>query len=307
MIMTNHPPAYPIGTPSQAWSATEIAQWRSRQVRKRSYADEVMKPVELLRYTFDVASYGEITYEHERYPLMSVRSRHWRTDRPAVLITAGVHGYETSGVRGALDFLTTYASHDIEQVNLMVVPCVSPWAYERVQRWNFHAQDPNRAFRDGSTVQEAAALIELVAPLHGRFTAHIDLHETTDSDETEFRPALAARDGIAFEPGHIPDGFYLVDDALNPQPAFQNAIIAAVSQVTHIAQADHKGEIIGSKIVLPGVIEYNMRALGLCAGISGAKFTTTTEVYPDSARITDQQCIDAQVTAINAAIQFIRA
>jgi hypothetical protein len=32
---------------------------------------------------------------------------------------------------------------------------------------------------------------------------HIDLHETTDSDETEFRPALSARDGKPFEPGEI--------------------------------------------------------------------------------------------------------
>jgi len=28
-----------------------------------------------------------------------------------------------------------------------------------------------------------------------RVLMHIDLHETTDTDETEFRPALAARDG----------------------------------------------------------------------------------------------------------------
>jgi hypothetical protein len=32
----------------------------------------------------------------------------------------------------------------------------------------------------------------------------IDLHETTDSDESEFRPALAARDGKPFELGLIP-------------------------------------------------------------------------------------------------------
>ena len=33
------------------------------------------------------------------------------------------------------------------------------------------------------------------------FLVHMDLHETTDSDEEEFRPALAARDGKPFEPG----------------------------------------------------------------------------------------------------------
>ena len=35
---------------------------------------------------------------------------------------------------------------------------------------------------------------------------HLDLHETTDTDETEFRPAKAARDGEANEPGPPPAG-----------------------------------------------------------------------------------------------------
>ncbi|MBL2545369.1 peptidase, partial [Klebsiella pneumoniae] len=85
-----------------------------------------------------------------------------------------------------------------------------------------------------------------------QFVLHIDLHETTDSDESEFRPALAARDGNPFEPGLIPDGFYLVDDSENPQAAFQQAVIAAVEKVTHIAPADDKGEIIGSPVVAHG-------------------------------------------------------
>jgi hypothetical protein len=136
---------------------------------------------------------------------------------------------------------------------------------------------------------------------------HIDLHETTDSDESEFRPALAARDGKAYVPGEIPDGFYLVDDTANPQPAFQQAVIAAVAKVTHIAPADANGEIIGSPMVAPGVIEYALKDLGLCAGITGARYTTTTEVYPDSPRATPQQCNDAQVAAVRAAIAYALA
>lgn len=62
-------------------------------------------------------------------------------------------------------------------------------------------------------------------PVRDRARLHIDLHETTDTDETEFRPALAARDGEPFEPGAIPDGFYLVDDSDSPQPEFQQALI----------------------------------------------------------------------------------
>jgi hypothetical protein len=132
----------------------------------------------------------------------------------------------------------------------------------------------------------------------------MDLHETTDTDESEFRPALAARDGKQSAPGKIPDGFYTVGDSDNPQLDFQQAVIAAVAQVTHIAPADAQGEIIGSAVVAPGVILYPFKQLGLCAGLTSARFTSTTEVYPDSPRATPQQCNDAQVAAVCAAIDF---
>ena len=301
----SNPHFYPIGTPGQAWGDTERAQWRARQVRQRSYADDVLPRIAQLRDRFDVATYGEVAYGDERFPLFAIRSRGWNSALPSVLVTGGVHGYETSGVLGALRFLEAHAEGYAGRVNLLVVPCVSPWAYERIQRWNFDALDPNRSFRPNSPAQESAALLRLIEPLRGQFTAHIDLHETTDTDESEYRPAVAARDGQLFEPGTIPDGFYLVDDSANPQPAFQQAIILAVEQVTHIAPADAQGGIIGSPLVAHGVIHYAMQALGLCAGITGARYTTTTEVYPDSPRATPAQCIAAQVAAVCAGVEFV--
>jgi len=44
--------------------------------------------------------------------------------------------------------------------------------------------------------------------------------------------------------------------------------------------------------------------LGLCAGVSKARYTTTTEVYPDSPRATPAQCNDAQAAAVRAGIEF---
>ena len=298
---------YPIGRAGQPWSDDDRAQWRARQPRRRSYADEVVPRVEALGGRFDVTSYGELDYAGETYPLLALRSRPFDPALPSALVTGGVHGYETSGVMGTLEFLETRAGDYEGRVNLLVVPCVSPWGYERINRWNFDALDPNRNFRPGGPAREATALIELVRSVPGGFLLHIDLHETTDSDESEFRPALAARDGEPFEPGLIPDGFYLVDDSANPQPAFQRAIIAAVEKVTHIAPADEKGEIIGSPVVAPGVIEYPLAELGLCAGITGARFTTTTEVYPDSPRTTAQACNAAQAAAVCAALDHALA
>lgn len=300
-------PFYPIGTPGQPWGAEERAQWRARQRRQRSHAADVVEAIDALRRDFDVVQYGALDYAPDTYPLLAVRSRDWRADRPLALVTGGVHGYETSGVHGALQFLRERAGAYAGRIDLLVVPCVSPWGYERFDRWNPDAIDPNRSFYQDSPAQESAALMALVAPLRGRVLMHIDLHETTDTDESEFRPALAARDGKAFVPGEIPDGFYLVDDADNPQPAFQDAVIEAVARVTHIAPADARGEIIGSPVAAPGVIRYALRELGLCAGISGARYTTTTEVYPDSPRASPAQCNQAQVAAVCAALDYALA
>ena len=299
------PYAYPIGTPGQPWGDAERAQWSARQVRQHSYADDVLTVVECLRSRFEVETYGEVVYGEACFPLMAIRSRNWQSHLPTVLVTGGVHGYETSGVHGALRFADAHAHSYAGRANLLVAPCVSPWAYERIQRWTLDALDPNRNFINNSPVQESAALMRLIAPLRGQFAAHIDLHETTDTDESEFGPAKAARDGKPFEAHGIPDGFYVVDDAANPQPGFQQAIIAAVKRVTHIAPADAQGEIIGSAVVAHGVIHYAMKELGLCAGISDAHYTCTTEVYPDSPRITPEQCIAAQVAAVCAAVEFV--
>lgn len=296
--------SYPIGTPGIPWGAAERALWLASQRKLRSYADDVVSRIEKLAARFDVEEYGQLEYPPDRYRQLALRSRGWRDDLPVVLLTGGVHGYETSGVHGALQFLEDDAAAYADRINLLAVPCVSPWAYERIHRWNADALDPNRSFRENSPAGESAALLRLIAPLRGRFLVHVDLHETTDSDESEFRPALAARDGKTSEPGTIPDGFYLVDDSENPQTAFQRAIIEAVAKVTHIAPPDEKNEIIGSALVSPGVIEYPMRKLGLCAGITGARFTTTTEVYPDSPRSTPEQCNEAQVVATRTAIEY---
>ncbi|WP_293394165.1 M14 family metallocarboxypeptidase [Nevskia sp.] len=304
--MAAHDP-YPIGTPGQAWGASEVSAWRARQTCKRSYEVDVLQVIDTLRDRYEVLRYGQLDYETDRYPLFAIKSLGWREELPCVLVTGGVHGYETSGVHGALRFLDRHAARYLGRINLIVAPCVSPWGYETIQRWNMHAVDPNRSFVDNSPAQEAEALLRLVAPFRDRVLVHIDLHETTDTDESEFQPALAARKGIAHVPGEIPDGFYLVDDVEQPQPAFQQAVIAAVAEVTHIAPADRDGKIIGSEVVAPGVIRYPLKQLGLCAGITSARYRTTTEVYPDSPRASPEQCIAAQVAAVTAAIDYALA
>jgi hypothetical protein len=57
----------------------------------------------------------------------------------------------------------------------------------------------------------------------------------------------------------------------------------------------------------PGVIYYAQRPLGLCGAMTDARYTTTTEVYPDSPSATPAQCNEAQVVTVTAAIEYLLA
>ena len=203
----NEKPAYPIGTPGKKWGEGEKAAWLAEQKIQRSYSEQVLLKLEPLKERFIVGQYGALSYLPDQYPLYVVKTRHWDRNKANVLVTGGVHGYETSGVQGAIRFLETRAQDYAAQFNIVVAPCVSPWGYETINRWNPVAVDPNRSFHTDSASQEAAALIQYVNAQSMVFAAHFDLHETTDTDNTEFRPALAARDALEQDNWNIPDGF----------------------------------------------------------------------------------------------------
>jgi hypothetical protein len=295
---------YPIGTPGKPWDESEKAAWFAAQSVKRLYAGEVVTKIEALNDDFQVERYGELSYVPGRYPLYVLKSRQWDLNLPAIFITGGVHGYETSGVQGAIRFLQAEAKNFADQFNFVVIPCVSPWAYETINRWNPSAVDPNRSFRPDSPSEEAAAVIRYLEAASINFLAHFDLHETTDTDNTEFRPALASRDAVIHDNWGIPDGFYAVGDTAKPVFDFQTSIIKSVENVTHIAPPVD-GKIIGEALEQHGVINYEAGPLGLCMGVTNARFVTTTEVYPDSPKVTDENCIEAQVAAITGGLKYL--
>jgi len=297
--------SYPIGTPGEKWNNNNKIQWLEAQKIKRSYQQDVVTLIDELKSTLEVQQYGELNYAAGSYPLYALKTVNFDTNKATVLITGGVHGYETSGVHGALRFAKTLANKYAEHFNIVITPCISPWGYETINRWNPDANDPNRSFYEGSPAQESAAVMSYVQSLNTRLIAHIDLHETTDSDNSEFRPALAAREGKVNTNWNIPDGFYLVADSNKPEPAFQKAIIEHVEKVTHIAPSDENQQLIGVPQAQFGVINYAARDLGLCMGFSEAAYVTTTEVYPDSATANPEECILAQVAAISGALDYI--
>lgn len=301
---------YPIGEKGVAWGAEELSLWQSQIEIKRSYQDLVVDRIYALSERYRIGRYGALSCDPLRYPLFSIETLQPNLELPWAFITGGVHGYETSGVLGALAFLEGAANEYIEHFNVLVLPCVSPWGFETINRWNSEALDPNRSFKGDGLCEEARFAMALLnkricAQGPKSFVLHLDLHETTDTDESEFRPALAAKLGKEYSPTEIPDGFYLVGDRSNPQPEFQSAIINAVEKVTHIAPNDSEGRLLGDKAAQRGVVNYPVKPLGLCAGVTDATYTTTTEVYPDSVTATPEQCIEAQVTAVKAALDYI--
>ena len=221
---------FPIGTAGTPWGPEERKKWLAYVgPPRRLYSEHVLAKLEALRARFDVEQYGALDYGGVvegfggRYPLMCVKSRGWCADRPTVLITGGVHGYETSGVQGVLQFCSERMAAYADRVNFLVAPCVSPWGYEHVQRWTCAALDPNRGFHEGTPVEECAALQRLIESVGGaeRFLMHVDCHETTNSDETEFTPAKHARDGTVYAPEAIPGAHRIPTLApLLPSPLF---------------------------------------------------------------------------------------
>ncbi len=102
------------------------------------------------------------------------------------------------------------------------------------------------------------------------------------------------------------DGFYRVGDTDRPEPKYQRALIAVFRQVTHIAEPDEHRCLIGTPLQQPRFINYPIRDLGLCNGITHTRFVTTTEVYPDSAGVSAEECIEAQGVVVSAGFGYLR-
>lgn len=123
-----------IGTPGIKWGVNEKALWLSKQSFKRSYQNEVVTKINALKSDFDVAQYGALCYDKVKYPLYVIKSQNWDIAKPTILVTGGVHGYETSGIHGALGFLSSQALNYTNHFNIVVTPCISPWGYETINR-----------------------------------------------------------------------------------------------------------------------------------------------------------------------------
>mgnify|MGYP003387341815 FL=1 len=80
-----------------AWGAEEKKEWFEQQTIKRSYQEEVLSKLDDFKDDFEVIQYGKLTLSVNDYPLFSVKTKAsvWDNSKQTILITGGVHGYET--------------------------------------------------------------------------------------------------------------------------------------------------------------------------------------------------------------------
>ncbi|MBV8061396.1 MAG: succinylglutamate desuccinylase/aspartoacylase family protein [Alphaproteobacteria bacterium] len=281
------------------WNDEEKRAWLLRQTIQRSYNRDVVKRVrKLSKQKFEISEYGSIKLDAnlpvdpdlrkdkglkpspKDLPLLRVRSKNWNPDNPTVLITGGVHGYEPSGIVGAMRVLEELSAEFEGKVNFVVYPCVSPIGYEINHRWTQKTDDPNRHFYEGTKVEEAKLLIEDLQKLNLNFDASADLHETNNRD-IELREERAARDGTVPHEGEeiIPVGFYLCVTKQEDVDTGRKIVDAVRDGGTQIC-TDEK--ILGYPSH-GGVIAVD-DLKGLCQGFAAtmSKFAMTTEIYPEA-------------------------
>jgi hypothetical protein len=351
---------YPIGVPGVKWGKAEKRQWlwSRRKHHFREYDMDVLSynpndegfhsvSYGLLAAPFYIEEEREMGKRHYLlsailpdtfYPpngsiegstvkhfapgrLPTNIERQESISKPTILITGGVHGYETSGIQGALKFISSgLAKSYSKHFNIVIVPCVSPWGYEMNERWTADAIDPNRSFgvktkANPSPIRtdESTQLLNFLDTLgvttddgvrhKPKWLCHLDLHETTN------------RDGIVEFDDHIPDGFYLFghchqDDnggSTKDRVHFYNDILKRVERVAHIAESESDGTLCGHAATSRGLLLLPCAELGICAGgvVPQAPYAVTTEVYPDSDRTTNEICVKAQIESVCAALDFL--
>jgi hypothetical protein len=296
------------------WGPEKKLKWFLNQRVQRSYRDDLLVGLEALRDpSFSLERYGALSLDPDRFPLYAVRVGKPQPSKPNILITGGVHGYETSGAKGALLFLKEHALAYSEHFNLVVAPCLSPWAYETINRLNPVMENPNREFKGESKAEESRLFMEYLSRLQMTFDGHIDLHETTDSDRV-FLPEEYSKNGVALDASEIdiPDGFYLIGTLGNERPELEKAMLDSVRKVTHLASAEEQQKILDTLLSSEGMM--HAQILGICAQYTQAASRLgayTTEMYPDSPKYkgmsqaeVEKLCCEAQIACIRGALDF---
>lgn len=296
----------------QPWSEAQKTDWADvvESAGKTRFYEKVIDRLDRLSTaTHEMRPYG---VNAPGYAGFYVMAGDVHNGNPNVLITAGVHGYEPSGVEAALQFLETDAHKLTDRFNFVVYPCISPWAYEYDQRWNRQAEDVNRNFSKAAGIVQIPECTVFMSSIDRRsynIACAIDLHETSDRDIV-LRQMRALRFGTELDRDYrkIPQGYYVTLSLMGTgqenqcQLAFGKSIVDRVKPISPIAPEprvmgqDNRGGVILSP-ASDGLLRSFLQAR--------APLVAVTEVYPDHPQMTPQKAVAAQRASIRGALDFI--
>jgi len=116
-----------------------------------------------------------VTYDDKTSPIW-ILSYVPNSPKHYVLITAGIHGNEPSGVEAIVEIIKNIGQEPNRYTDVAIdfIPMINPWGWTRNVKWNGDAIDINRKFISIDT-QEAIAVKMYI--LSKKYDLTIDLHE----------------------------------------------------------------------------------------------------------------------------------
>ena len=121
---------------------------------------------------------GYIQNYSTSYPFLKIHIG--RNNSRRVLISAGMHGDEPSGIETICTFLESkvYKSY-LNQWDFIILPCINPYGFEHDTRENQDNKDLNRLFKLDSPPLEVKLTQSIFEQLN--FNLTLELHEDSDS------------------------------------------------------------------------------------------------------------------------------
>ncbi|NNC87755.1 MAG: M14 family metallocarboxypeptidase [Akkermansiaceae bacterium] len=119
----------------------------------------------------------EVIAEEGGYPVAVLANEGAPADRPALYVSAGIHGDEPAAVSGLLEWAERRVAF-LKAARVVIVPCLNPWGLVHNSRVDHAGRDLNRMFEGAG----GGAVRPLLRYLDGReFSMAVSLHEDFDA------------------------------------------------------------------------------------------------------------------------------